>query len=429
MAAPAQPAAVAQPPAPVALSSSAEKVYAQAKPRLIQVRTLLASANRQSTIGSGFVVGPDGVAITNYHVVSQFALEPQTYRLEYRAPDGASGPLALLAFDVVHDLAVVRLDKPLPVHFEFDPRAVDGTMPKGERLYAMGNPLDLGFTIVEGTYNGLVDRSYNEQVHFSGALNAGMSGGPTVTGDGRVAGVNVAVSRRGQLVSFLVPARHADALVRRAREPLVLDAKGTRAELGRQLAAWQSGLHRDLAATGFKPATFGAYLAPESQAPWFQCWASTNADAVPRPRFRASSTQCSAQSEIFVTPSLYSGRVEVTHEHLVALDLHPAQFATAVTERAQARSGEAGSRKHLTRPRCVTEPLRPPAGSSRPPVLARFCARAYRDFDGLFNATLTTVTQDRQAEALVSRLSMQGVTWENALALSRRFLREIRWAK
>ena len=40
-------------------------------------------------------------------------------------------------------------------------------------------------------YNGLVERSYNERIHFTGALNPGMSGGPAVTADGRVVGINV----------------------------------------------------------------------------------------------------------------------------------------------------------------------------------------------------------------------------------------------
>jgi len=40
----------------------------------------------------------------------------------------------------------------------------------------MDNPPDLGFTIVEGTYNGLVKRSYNDRVHFTGALNPAVGG-------------------------------------------------------------------------------------------------------------------------------------------------------------------------------------------------------------------------------------------------------------
>ncbi|MDR2016937.1 MAG: serine protease, partial [Burkholderiales bacterium] len=70
------------------LSSTAEQIFAQARPRLLQIRTLLTAAQKQSSIGSGFLVGAEGFALTNYHVVSQYALEPQTYRLEYLAPDG-----------------------------------------------------------------------------------------------------------------------------------------------------------------------------------------------------------------------------------------------------------------------------------------------------------------------------------------------------
>src|SRR5215510_8942400 len=201
--------AAAQPAAPPAattpgvssapVSSAAEAIYEAAKPRLLQIRTLVDRADRQSSLGSGFAVTADGFALTNYHVVSQYALEPATYRLEYMAPDGTRGPVVLQAIDVINDLAVVRLDKPTATFFEFDPRALAGKLPKGERLFAMGNPLDLGFGIVEGTYNGLVDYSYNERLHFSGALNPGMSGGPTVTVDSRIAGINVAKQLRGEL--------------------------------------------------------------------------------------------------------------------------------------------------------------------------------------------------------------------------------------
>lgn len=228
------------PAAPTVISSTAERVYEQARPKLLQIRTLVSAAGRQSSIGSGFLVG-GGLAITNYHVVSKYALEPQTYRLEYTAADGTRGELKLAAIDLANDLAVVRLAQEGPASFEFDGRALDGSLPKGERLYSMGNPLDIGFTIVEGTYNGLVDRSYNDQIHFAGALNPGMSGGPTVTGDGRVAGVNVAKRLGGELVSFLVPARFAVALLDRAKIGEPSDPSDMRAEIGRQLVAWQGG--------------------------------------------------------------------------------------------------------------------------------------------------------------------------------------------
>ncbi|MGZ5047982.1 MAG: S1 family peptidase, partial [Usitatibacter sp.] len=110
--------------APPTLSNAAERVYDLAKPRIIQIRTLLQAAGRQSTLGSGFLVSADGLGITNYHVVSQFALDPRTYRLEFLAPDGAKGTLQLLALDVPHDLAVVKIERTGLPFFEFDPRAL-----------------------------------------------------------------------------------------------------------------------------------------------------------------------------------------------------------------------------------------------------------------------------------------------------------------
>ena len=72
---PARPQTVA---AGASLSASAEAIYRDAKPRLLQIRTLLNSASQKSSTGSGFLVSAEGLAITNYHVVSQHTLEPQT---------------------------------------------------------------------------------------------------------------------------------------------------------------------------------------------------------------------------------------------------------------------------------------------------------------------------------------------------------------
>ena len=236
--APVPPEPPLMPPTPN-VSAAAESIYAVARPGLLQIRTLVEAAGRQSTIGSGFLVSSDGLAVTNYHVVSQYALEPKTYRLEFARPDGSQGALKLLAIDVANDVAIVKLDGTDLPHLEFDQAALEDKSPRGERLYAMGNPLDLGFTIVEGTYNGFVEKSYNPRVHFTGAINPGMSGGPAVTAAGKVAGINVAKRLDGELVSFLVPASKASALFERAKTEPPLDLAHVRDEIDRQLVSWQ----------------------------------------------------------------------------------------------------------------------------------------------------------------------------------------------
>ena len=431
--------AAAQPAPPpasdAALSSAAESVYAAARPRLMQVRTLVtAAAGKQSSTGSAFLVSADGLAITNYHVVSQFALEPQTYRLEYTAVDGSTGGLTLLAIDIANDLALVRLDSAGGVDkrdrpfFAFDERALAGELPKGERLYSMGNPLDLGFTIVEGTYNGPVERSYAERIHFSGAINPGMSGGPTVTAESRIAGINVAKQLGGDLVSFLVPARFAARLLERAQDRAPPAPADFHAEIGRQLMEWQAALYQSVDAAGFRARQFGPYEAPESAAPWFTCWAQTNAGQVPKPRASLNQTSCNSDTALFIAGDLGTGGIRLSNAYIRSVDLNQLQFAAFVSQLSQGALG-GFNRRWRTPQRCHEDFLAVGEGDDHPPLRAVWCARAYREFEGLYDVSITAVTEDNGLEALVSRLSVQGIAYDTGIALAQRFLEAVKWTK
>jgi S1-C subfamily serine protease len=453
-------AAPGGPPVPaVPASTAAERIYAAAPPRLLQLRTLVTGAERPSSTGSGFLVSAEGLAITNYHVVSQVALDPAAYRLQYIAADGHRGDATLLAIDLANDLAVVRVDKRDAPFFEFDEAAIAQGLPKGERLYSMGNPLDLGFTIIDGIYNGLVERSYNERLHFTGPLNPGMSGGPAVTAEGLVVGVNVSKRTGGaELVSFLVPARFAAALLRRVRDnpnppPQAgegREAADFRAEIGRQLAAWQAGLYASFGESGFRTIAFGPYQAPEAAAPWFTCAAQTNAGVIPKPRATVRSSNCRSDTSLFIAADLATGTIQLGHSYLATADLNPFQFAAFLSRQNQQPVfpilvGGPAYRKWYTMQRCHEDfvamsgrptsggpmagaPDRPPAAGplpSRPLLRVVWCAQAYKEFEGLYDVALTAVTEDHGTQALVSRLSLQAVGYEAAVALSKRFLEAV----
>jgi hypothetical protein len=322
----------------------------------------------------------------------------------------------------------VRIDKRDAPFFTFDPAAIRGEVSKGERLYAMGNPLELGFTIVEGTYNGLVEHSYIDRIHFTGALNPGMSGGPAVTGDGAVVGVNVATRRGGQLISFLVPARFAEGLLERVRDQTV--TPDFRAEIGRQITDERRALYKSLREQGFRPTVLGPYRGPETAAPWFNCWAQTNAGVAPKPRFAMDSTSCVSETSLFVASDLNTGNIQIYHSYVRSTELNEFQFATYLAQLSQNRlQGGGPYRKWYTPERCREDFVGSVAASDHPTLRVMWCAQAYREFDGLYDVALVAVTQDDGNEALVSRLSMQAVGYDDAMDIGRRFLDAVRVSK
>ena len=149
--------AVAAPTAPVSLS--ARKVYEQARSQLVQIRTVLKGRASQTSVGSGFFVTPQGHILTNFHVVSEAALKPEQHDLVYVTADGREAPLTILQLDVLHDLALLRAGDAAPsaasgAGKRFDAlafRPANEPFAQGERIYSLGNPLDVGFAVTQGT--------------------------------------------------------------------------------------------------------------------------------------------------------------------------------------------------------------------------------------------------------------------------------------
>ncbi|HSW21726.1 MAG TPA: serine protease, partial [Burkholderiaceae bacterium] len=297
------------------VSAQGQRIYEATRAHLLQVRTLLKDQDSQASVGSGFVVDASGLAITNYHVVSQFALRPERYRLAFTMAQGRIGSAELLAIDVIHDLALLRLrgaEGAPPIEFTPLPfRAATAPLAKGERLYSMGNPLDVGFAVVEGVYNGTVERSFLPQIFFGGSLNPGMSGGPAVDDAGRVIGVNVAARRDGEQVSFLVPAALASALLQRGREARP-QTQPMYAEVTRQLKAHQGALVDAFVAQPWRSANHPRYRVPVPQEKFMRCWGSTSPETQKYMRYERS--DCVMNHSVYAAAQLRAGMINVRHE-------------------------------------------------------------------------------------------------------------------
>jgi len=401
-------------------SSAAQHLYAAAKNDILQVRSLLKSGRTQSSVGSGFLIGTSNLVLTNYHVVSQFALDPDTYVGEWVDTGGQRGNVELLAVDVLHDLAVLRVNRNGTGFFKMPEQLARLT--QGQYLYSMGNPLDLGFAISEGAYNGVIARSFYDQLMFTGPINSGMSGGPSVTADGSVAGVNVSKRLDGELVSFLVPARYAQELLKKVEAQQKAPTDFTAVVAG-QLLAHQTAMVNQLLSSPLSLKPMGPYQVPVRESEQMRCWGRSNVKA-DKP-FTVDDASCAMEAAIFVSGSLQTGQISIRHQFLRSAGLDKLRFAQLAS--ASFKNEHFGSNKdaRLTGPNCTEDFVK----NKDLPLRAVLCVRAYRKFAGLYDFALLTASTDQGLMSLQSRLDARGVSYDNGLRLSKVFLESLSLAQ
>jgi serine protease Do len=177
-------------------------------------------------LGSGFIVSPDGLILTNAHVVAgaQEVTVKLTDRREFKAK--------VLGFDKQSDIAVIRIPATnLPTVRIGDPSKVK----VGEPVLAIGSPYGFENTatagIISATSRALPDETYVPFIQTDVAVNPGNSGGPLFNLKGEVIGINSQIySRTGgyQGLSFSIPIDVAT----RVQQQLVAHGKVTRGRLG-----------------------------------------------------------------------------------------------------------------------------------------------------------------------------------------------------
>ena len=404
--------------APASLSGTAQRIYEQARPRLLQVRIVLKDRETQASTGSGFIVSPTGLVVTNYHVISQLALEPEKYRVEYNGPDGRKGGLVLLALDVRHDLAVLAIDKAAANEPYFG--WGDAEPIQGQRLYSLGNPLDIGFAVVEGTFNGYPQRGFYPQMLFTGAINPGMSGGPVLNAAGQVVGINVARHLGGELVSFLVPARFARELVRSASSgrPLKLPANG---EIARQLLEHQQDLVARTLSKAFRHQTHGKYRVPLLDETYARCWGDANSPK--RKGMGVERSDCVMDTSLF-TGQGNTGALGVRHEVYDGSRLGTWRFYRQYSNSFGDESFEPGG-TNMTAAECHEDFV----DQHGLPLRVVACARAYRKFPGLYDLSVLVASLDDPLHGVQGRLDASGVSFDNGLKLIKHYVEGFAWAR
>lgn len=397
--------------------SDTPDLYSLWRDRIVQIQVIDQQAHSKAGIGSGFFAGNPGWILTNYHVIAELANQPGRYRASYLADNGLEGKLELLSIDVVHDLAVLRAENLMPEGLQLS----TVPPPKGSRLYSLGYPFDIGLSIVEGTYNGMMEKSLYEKLHFTGSINPGMSGGPALDRAGQVVGINVATA--GDQVSFLVPAHFAAKLIAQTPD----QPAGT--DLLNQFVTAQLLQNQDLISVGLLggevPRTrLNGYLVPGAMSPYLSCWGDSQED---RPdELEQIYYRCQTQDDIFLSRSLYTGVIQYQHDLLSSDRLHPMRFYRQLEDRGYyAQLQLEGDEQSVTNYQCQSGFI-DQAGLN---FKATFCLRRYRLIEGLYDSYLTLTSLVDDGEALQSTLVLAGFNWSNIQGLSARFIGSIGWSE
>ncbi|TIN27551.1 MAG: DegQ family serine endoprotease [Mesorhizobium sp.] len=167
---------------------------------------------RAEALGSGFIVGADGIIVTNNHVIDGAT------SIKVALDDGTELPAKLVGRDAKNDLAVLKVksDKPLPTVKWGDS---DKLMP-GDQVLAFGNPFGIGTTVTAGIVSArgrdLHSGPFDDFIQIDAPINHGNSGGPLVDVAGNVVGINAAIySPNGGSVGvgFAIPSDQAQKVV------------------------------------------------------------------------------------------------------------------------------------------------------------------------------------------------------------------------
>lgn len=402
--------------------ADASQVMAQYGDRVAEVQVLGtqdANVDARTVIGSGFWV--DGsLLVTNFHVVSQLVWWPNSHRLQVvRGTQRFKGTLKEI--DPPHDLAVIQLEGEAPGHFELSAKEPA----RGATLFAIGHPHDIGLSIVDGTFNGLAEGELEELLHFSGALNPGMSGGPCVNESGEVVGVNVAT--RGNQVSFLVPAQRVKALVERAKAQTSPPDFQKRVE--ETVKESQQSLSQELLSQPMTRTTLGSWELPAGwPAKDLRAWGGPLNESDPDDLFSVEGYQVYGQAMTVLRPGVeYTGQVVLKHRLYSSKELGSLQLYRRAGEGFTRDEHDSPGDEEEFHTRWTCDMRVFTQGGAR--LKSHLCMRGYKKISGVYDYVLRAMTFDEPNATVVLELQLYGFSGANAEQLFQRFLEGISWKR
>src|SRR6266478_1728744 len=193
-----------------AYSNAVISVTERVGPAVIRVETgpKVRNARERGGLGSGIVISPDGLVLTNSHVVGS------SKEIRLRDTEGFVTDAHVLGTDPDTDLALLRADGARDLGYAS--LGNSKTLRRGQLVVAIGNPLGFESTVTAGVVSALgrsirsiSGRTIEDVIQTDAALNPGNSGGPLVSSTAEVIGINTAIINGAQGICFAVASNTA----------------------------------------------------------------------------------------------------------------------------------------------------------------------------------------------------------------------------
>lgn len=174
---------------------SPQKLFEQFSPAVVTIDVKMSSGASGS--GSGFIIDPNGIVVTNYHVTSEakeikIKLKDQReYQVEY-----------IIGYDTNNDFCILKINA---FNLPFIPIGDSSQIGAGERVYVIGNPLGFDYTISDGLISSFRNILGTQWIQISAPISKGSSGSPVINSNGKVIGIVTFMMSEGQNLNFALP--------------------------------------------------------------------------------------------------------------------------------------------------------------------------------------------------------------------------------
>uniref|UniRef100_A0A7C5EKZ1 Probable periplasmic serine endoprotease DegP-like n=1 Tax=Desulfobacca acetoxidans TaxID=60893 RepID=A0A7C5EKZ1_9BACT len=168
----------------------------------------------QRSLGTGFIIDPKGLVITNDHVVKN------ADKIKVKLAGGKEYTATIKGRDPQTDIALLQIDA--KETFPYLSLGDSDAIRVGDWVIAIGNPFGLGHTVTQGIISAkgrvIGAGRYDNFLQTDAAINPGNSGGPLLNLNGEVVGINTAIVATGQGIGFAIPSNLAKSVVRQLQE-------------------------------------------------------------------------------------------------------------------------------------------------------------------------------------------------------------------